>query len=292
MPLRDCSAKGRVKAEKAILLMANVNLKSAYAALMEPHKRERSCMHERIRRSKPLPWNEHKGSLSPQWTLLFHRLEWWLGWVAWALGRWALLEVLEYLGTFSVLIAVVFYFADSANRVKQRHYQAWQVIDAAQGKGGSGGRIEALQQLNEDRVPLIGLDASGAFLQGIQLQEARLNRCNLQASDLRDSSFAGAHLENAKLDNANFRKASLENAYLEDASMMGVDLSEANLVRANLSGTDLDGADLRGADLNQVHWQGIRSVHMANVYGVRNAPTGFLDYAMSHGALSIASDEP
>ena len=37
------------------------------------------------------------------------------------------LEVLEYLGTFSVLVAVIFYFSESGDRVKQRHYQAWQV---------------------------------------------------------------------------------------------------------------------------------------------------------------------
>src|SRR5579871_6672572 len=71
------------------------------------------------------------------WNGVFH------GWP----GRWGagLLDVLEHLGTFSVLIAVIFYFADSGNRRKQKHYQAWQVINTAQGKGGSGGRIEALQ---------------------------------------------------------------------------------------------------------------------------------------------------
>ena len=82
------------------------------------------------------------------------------------LSRWSFLEVLEYLGSFSILIAVIFYFSESGDRLKQKHYQAWQVINTAQGKGGSGGRIEALQELDEDGVPLVGVDVSGAFLQG------------------------------------------------------------------------------------------------------------------------------
>ncbi len=39
-------------------------------------------------------------------------------------------------------MAVIFYFSESGDRLKQKHYQAWQVINTAQGKGGSGGRIE------------------------------------------------------------------------------------------------------------------------------------------------------
>src|SRR5262244_242040 len=99
-------------------------------------------------------------------------------------------EILEYLGSFSVLIAVIFYFHDSGNRVKQRHYQAWQVINTAQGKGGSGGRIEALQELNADSVPLVGVDVSGAFLQGVQLPHAHLLRANFENADARDGDFS------------------------------------------------------------------------------------------------------
>src|SRR3984957_20259912 len=56
--------------------------------------------------------------------------------------------------------------------------QAWQVINTAQGKGGSGGRLEALQELNVDRIPLVGVDVSGAFLQGATLANARFFRAN------------------------------------------------------------------------------------------------------------------
>jgi len=59
-----------------------------------------------------------------------------------------------------VLIVAIFYVAGSGSRVKMRHYQAWQVINTAQDKGGSGGRIEALQELNADKVSPVGVDVS------------------------------------------------------------------------------------------------------------------------------------
>src|ERR1700680_2615726 len=103
-------------------------------------------MRETQHKDRPKPWREERQAISAAWTVPFRGINWALGWVSWALGHWALLDVLDHLGTFSVLVVVIFYFADSGNRIKQKHYQAWQVINTAQGKGGSGGRIEPLQE--------------------------------------------------------------------------------------------------------------------------------------------------
>src|SRR5271170_5506418 len=157
--------------------------------------------------SRPPAWSEIRSRHHATWTLPFHKLEWYLQWIAWALGNWALLEVLEYLSTFSVLVAVIFYFSESGDRTRQRHYAAWAVINSAQGKGGSGGRIEALEELNRDRVPLIGLDGSMAFLQGVQLSNAMLSRCSFQAADLRQSVLRSSDLTFCNLRSANFRNA-------------------------------------------------------------------------------------
>jgi hypothetical protein len=162
-------------------------------------------------RPRPHSWSQYKQNCSPI-ALPFHALEWSLQWSAYYLSRWALLEVLEYLSVLSVLVAVIFYFTESGDRQKQKHYQAWQVVNTAQGKGGSGGRIEALQELNLDHVPLVGVNAAGAFLQGIQLQGANLFRADLEASDLRDSELEAADLEYANLRSANFRQANLSRA--------------------------------------------------------------------------------
>src|SRR6202521_6035034 len=131
-------------------------------------------------KNRPESWKEYKDSVKPRWALSFHALEWVCHWIQYFLDRWVFLEVLESLGTFSVLIAVIFYFSESGDRKKQKHYQAWQVINTSQGKGGSGGRIEALHELNADHEPLVGVDLKGAFLQGIKLPKADLHRSNLE----------------------------------------------------------------------------------------------------------------
>src|SRR5277367_4821860 len=146
-------------------------------------------MRNRSLQDRPRPWREERQTVPAPWLVPLHGMNWLLAWAAWALGHWVLLDVLEHLGAFSVLVAVIFYFADSGNRLKQKHYQAWQVINTAQGKGGSGGRIDAMQELNDDRVSLVGVDAGGAFLRGIRLERAQLERCNLQSADLRSGNL-------------------------------------------------------------------------------------------------------
>jgi hypothetical protein len=222
--------------------------------------------------------------------LPFHGLEWGLQWAAYYLSRWALLEVLEYLGRLSVLAAVVFYFSETGDRRKQKHYQAWQVINTAQGKGGSGGRIEALRELNEDGVPLVGVDVSGASLQGVDLTKANLLRATLEAADMRDCKLHDASLEYADLRSANMRRGDLSGANLHDAVLVDADLNGANLSGASLDGADLSSSDLRHTDLRGIHWRNIKAIQASKIYDVRNAPEGFLPWALSHGAVSEAGE--
>ena len=154
--------------------------------------------------------------------------------------RWSFLEVLEYLGSFSILVAVIFYFSESGDRLKQKHDpRSLQVINTAQGKGGSGGRIEALQELDQDGVPLVGVDVSGAFLQGVRLPGARLLRADLNAVDARNGDFQSADLTSANLHSGNFRDTNFS-----DANLQGADLGDAESCLAKLSGAVLDEATL------------------------------------------------
>src|SRR5258708_29657500 len=135
-------------------------------------------MRLRRHRKRPEQWNLRRQQLKARWTGPLWVFEWFGEWIAYFLGNWSFLEVLEYLGRFGVLIAVVFYFAESGNRLKQKHYQAWQVINTAQGKGGSDGRLEALQKLNTHGFPLFGFDFSATFLPPIHLHPPPLLRSN------------------------------------------------------------------------------------------------------------------
>jgi hypothetical protein len=241
-------------------------------------------------RERPEPWQAHKRH-APGWLAPLCAIDWLCAWIAHLLSRWVLLEVLEYLSTFSILIAVIFYFAESGDRIKQKHYQAWQVINTAQGRGGSGGRIEALEELNADRVPLVGVDLSDAFLQGIELNKANLQRSNFKSADLRGSSLQSANLAHVSFDTANLRGGNLRNANVTYADLQDADLFGADLSGTDLEGVRLDRADLRNANLRGARWQHVASIRSANLFGAKNLPPGFADWARAHGAVAIDSGD-
>jgi Pentapeptide repeats (8 copies) len=240
-------------------------------------------------RERPEPWPARRNALRYSWMVPLLAIDWGFEWLAFALSRWSFLEVLEYLGSFSILVAVIFYFSESGDRLKQKHYQAWQVINTAQGKGGSGGRIEALQELDQDGVPLVGVDVSGAFLQGIRLPGARLLRADLNAVDARNSDFQGADLMAANLHFGNFRESNFRDANLQGADLSDADFCSANLGGAVLDAATLDAADLGNSDLSDVKWRQIKSLRGANIRRVRNPPEGFIQWATQHGAVTTES---
>jgi hypothetical protein len=237
-------------------------------------------------RTRPLPWIARKQRASAGWLVPLVALEWVWEWAAFALSNWAFLEVLEYLGTFSILVAVIFYFSETGDRIKMRHYQAWQVINTAQGKGGSGGRIEALQELNQDKVPLVGVDVSSAFLQGVHLAHANLLRSDFSSADVRNGDLSHCNFMLANLNSANLRDANLDHAEFLQADLQDADLTGANLSNADLSGATLDGADLSHADMRDVKWQQIKSIKGANIVGLKNVESAFLAWAVGQGASS------
>ena len=240
-------------------------------------------------RKRPEPWQTQRSGLRYSWLVPLLAIEWVFDWTAFVLSRWSFLEVLEYLGSFSILVAVIVYFSESGDRLKQKHYQAWQVINTAQGKGGSGGRIEALQELNADKVPLVGVNASSAFLQGIRLDHANLLRADLSAADLRTCSFRFADLTYADLHSANFRGCNMENAVLTSANMSDADLVGSDLSYAKLDSIDLSSADLRAANLQAIDWKNIAGIRSANIAGVKNPPEGFREWALKNGAIENAN---
>lgn len=241
-------------------------------------------------RTRPDSWKALNRRLKHRWAVPFIAFEWVWEWAAFGLSNWRFLEVLEYLSTFSVLVGVIFYFSESGDRVKLRHYQAWQVINTAQGKGGSGGRIEALQELNGDKIPLVGVDVSSSFLRGLTLEHASLVRANFSAADVRDGDLRADDFTDADLHSANFRNADLRNASFEAANMDDIDLWGSNLKGAAFDNTDLMDADLRHADLSEIRWRRIKNIKGANIAGVKNAPDGFVAWALTQGAVQSEDD--
>jgi uncharacterized protein YjbI with pentapeptide repeats len=118
-----------------------------------------------------------------------------------------------------------------------------------------------------------------------------LDRSNFHDTDARDASFQKAKMEFADFTSANLRRGNLAKADLRHADLKDADLSGANLAETDLGETDLSRADLRDTDLSRAKWKEIRGIKLANVYGVRNAPDGFIDWALSHGAVAIQTDD-
>ncbi len=166
--------------------------------------------------------------------------------------------MLVVLGLFPFWASAVIYVVEIPQREKQANYAAWQVVNAAQGQGASGGRIEALQDLNENRcigpvcfhrrVSLQGLAANKAKLQGIILKGADLRGAALQNADLRGAALQGADLRGTALQNADLRGANLRGAALGEPDPRIIEPPRTDLQGANLSDADLRGAALQGAD--------------------------------------------
>jgi hypothetical protein len=154
--------------------------------------------------------------------------------------------------------------------------QAWQVVNSAQGKGGSGGRIEALAGLVRNGQSLAGVNLDGAWLEGIDLRGANLTHASLRNVNLQGAQLEGANLKHANLEGSNLTAAQLAGAVLQSASVARVRLSAANL---------------RGADLAELQgWQEIQSVSYAQLHEVQRAPAGFREWARERGAEDAKTD--
>jgi uncharacterized protein YjbI with pentapeptide repeats len=158
---------------------------------------------------------------------------------------------------------------------KDSNYQAWQVINSAQGKGGSGGRPDALCDLNRNGISLAGVNLDGAWLEQVDLRGA-----SLQMASFEHANLHGAQLQGATLTGANFRGATLVAASLAGASLQGADFTGARLSAADLSEADLYNA------------KGLRDCTLAytNIEGIRRAPSGFREWALEQGAVNQATE--
>lgn len=208
---------------------------------------------------RPTPWKTYCRGYGPAMRVLLV-FEWLSEWALFYLRRLAIFEVLAILANISVLAAVVFWGIDwwtadqrALEQEKQKHLAAWQVISLARGAPGSGGRILALQDLNDDGVSLAGVDLTNAYLLNVELPGAHLTDAVLNNAYLRGANLSGATLASARLMNtraamANLAGADLESADLSDAVLDGTVLRGAALAGAILRRTLLSGTDLQDVE--------------------------------------------
>ena len=167
-------------------------------------------------------------------------------WLVSGSEQWKFLKILDAAGKFVIIVALVQWFLEAGDREKERHYRAWAIVNSARGSTGDGGRKDALQDLNEDKVVLSVAPLTDAHLNGIELKNAILDGASLTRAVLVD-----AHLENANLSLADLTDANLAGAHLEGAELSSAKFINSNLVGANMTSAKLNGADLTGANLFQ-----------------------------------------
>lgn len=173
-------------------------------------------------------------------------------------GIEVLRQLFEDAESIAIASASVIFFLEIPDRKKREQYEAWQVINSAQGQTGSGGRIQALEDLNKSRVDLEGVSAPGADLSGVNLaygniDRANLNKAQLDSSNLFMAGLNDANLSLANLNYANLRRASLTNADLSGASLIGADLSDSFLLSADLRDVQIGGANFKKAKLDRAN---------------------------------------
>ena len=159
-------------------------------------------------------------------------------------------EFYQRIESLSILAGVIVILASSSEQRKRSNYEAWQVINSATNQRGSGGRKDALEDLNQDGVSLAGLNLKNADLIEINLKKANLVRANLQNTKLNHSNFSKANLTDAKLIESDLSDANLEQADLTNADLSRANLNNANLKNAKLISTKLSNTNLRQAYLD------------------------------------------
>ncbi|MDJ0554145.1 MAG: pentapeptide repeat-containing protein [Microcoleaceae cyanobacterium MO_207.B10] len=181
-------------------------------------------------------------------------------------------QILGTIENISIVTALVIYMRWGK---KKSHYQAWQVIDSAQGLQISYARIKALEELvkggvtlkglslpkaNLDQITLPDVDFKEANLQGAKLLEANLRGGKFELTQLQGAFLWGANLEDTFFLLTQLQKANLSSANLKNADLEGVNMLEANFQKANLEGAyilgDLQGADFQEANLRGANFQG------------------------------------
>jgi uncharacterized protein YjbI with pentapeptide repeats len=198
---------------------------------------------------QPVAWSQRRAMTQHHVLLPLYDIEWFCEWIAFYLARWAFLSILEYVGRFAVLVAVVSYIFGANDRRVQRDNSAWQIINMAYHESGNAGRALALEQLYKDKAALAGIDLSESWLIGINLEGADLHEGIFDNSDLTSANLRQVSLARARMQRVFLNKADLQNADLSEASMRGARLAEANLKGADLSVAHLEGAVFTDANL-------------------------------------------
>jgi uncharacterized protein YjbI with pentapeptide repeats len=146
----------------------------------------------------------------------------------------AVVRIAAILGKLTIFFGILSFLVEAPERAKQRHYQAWQLIDGARGHPGDAGRSIAFEVLVGDHQMMRDLDLTNA---------------NLQGRDLRSAIMPGVLFKNSKLIDVDFsckRGVRLGDYWIPEFQWCS-DLQEAQFQTDKITGVKFNGASLIGA---------------------------------------------
>ena len=133
---------------------------------------------------------------------------------------------------------------------------------------------------------------AGWIAEGPDGQVTEAAFAQVKGARLADRHLRFMHAERAFMVKADLRSSDLHGAQLGSADLRRAVLTGADLSGADLRGARLRGADLQGADLAHARdWDDILDIARANISHVRNAPDGFVEWALKNGAVQKDEDE-
>ena len=125
----------------------------------------------------------------------FLRIDLWIVYLWYSLEKHKVFTILEKLGYLSLVFGLLIFLLEIPQKNKKLEYEAWEIINDNQGVPASGGRLKALQDLNQKSF----IRGGQVSLAGINLENAIIPQINLENSILSNSNFTDANLTNIKI---------------------------------------------------------------------------------------------
>ncbi len=184
-------------------------------------------------------------------------------------GFWGWMERVVLLVTLlSVGFGYQVYQEERDTRRQEAINRAWSLITTP--ATGNSGKGPALEYLNDQGIPLQGINLScehmgggwdaekltcetPTYLRGVELHGADLEGAQLQGADLTYADLQRAYLGFVGLQGADLRGAKLQGANLAHVYLQRATLTYVLLRRIDLTYADLQDADLVVADFQEAH---------------------------------------
>jgi uncharacterized protein YjbI with pentapeptide repeats len=172
-------------------------------------------------------------------------------------------------------------------------YKPW---DEPESYYRSAGLIKRLQMLNV-KPDLSNYKINYVDLSGVDFSYSELEHGDFEGCDFTEANFNGAYLtgvyfKNTELKGVSFHVSFLESSTLEFETIKNCYFWKSNLSNAKLNVINLINCNFVRANLTNISgWEYTKSWQNTNVRDLINAPEGFVEHALKHGAVVMTDGE-